>query len=201
MANLVSQMNRSLCSGHSTTGCCLGELNGGRAMNAVSVPSRHVCRKLLLGLVAGALSYVLLLWLHGPWEEVVAAVLIGSVVGISDLSLARILVGSIACATGWLLGSVLFGVWIELGLGAWLVAGAFLGAAFGAYRRWWMVIPAMLLGLVAGLLAEVSRYLTVLITALRGVDMQLLLLLSAGLLLNFVAALMAPALRRANAGS
>jgi hypothetical protein len=112
----------------------------------------------------------------------VAAVLIGSVVGISDLSPARILVGSIACATGWLLGSVLFGVWIELGLGAWLVAGAFLGAAFGAYRRWWMVIPAMLLGLVAGLLAEVSRYLTVLMTALRGVDMQFLLLLSAGLL-------------------
>lgn len=170
-------------------------------MNGVPVPSRHVCRKLLLGVVAGTISYVALLSLHGPWEEVVAAALIGSVVGIADLSPTRILVGSIACATGWLLGSVLFGVWIELGVGAWLVAGAFLGAAFGTYRKWWMVIPAMLFGLGAGLLAEVSRYLTVLVTPLRGFDMQLLLLLSAGLLLNVVAALMAPPFRRANAGS
>ncbi len=170
-------------------------------MNSVPLPTRHVCRKLLLGLVAGALSYVLLLWLHGPWEEIVAAALIGSVVGIADLSRTRILVGGIACATGWLLGSVLFGVWIELGVGAWLVAGGFLGAAFGAYRRWWMAIPAMLLGVVAGLLAEASRYLTVLVTSLRGLDMQLLLRLSAGLFLNIVAALMAPPFRRANAGS
>jgi hypothetical protein len=171
-------------------------------VNAVLAPSRHVCRKLLLGLVAGVVSYVLMLWLHGPWEEIIAATLIGSVVGIADLSPARIVVGSTACATGWLLGSMLFGVWMELGVGAWLIAGAFLGAAFGAYRRrWWMVIPAMLLGLVAGLIAESSRYLTVLVTPLRGFDMQLLLLLSAGLLLNMVAALIAPPFRRANAGS
>jgi hypothetical protein len=170
-------------------------------MNGVRLPPRHVCRKLLLGLVAGGLSYVLLLWLHGPWEEIVAAALIGSVVGIADLSATRILVGSIACSMGWLLGSILFGVWIELGLGAWLVAGAFLGAAFGACRRWWMALPAMLLGLVAGLVAEASRYLTVFMTTLRGVDMQLLLLLSAGLFLNAVATLMAPPIRRVNAGS
>jgi len=170
-------------------------------MNDFSVPSRHVCRKLVLGLVAGAISYVLMLSLHGPWEEIIAATLIGSVVGIADLSPARIVVGSTACATGWLLGSMLFGVWMELGVGAWLVAAAFLGAAFGAYRRWWMAIPAMLLGLVAGLIAELSRYLTVLVTSLRGVDMQLLLLLSAGLLLNVVAAIVAPPFRKANAGS
>jgi hypothetical protein len=162
---------------------------------------RHICRSLILGLVAGVGSYVLLVFLHGPWEEMVAAALIGSVVGIADLSPTRILIGSIACATGWLLGSVLFGVWIELGVGSWLVAGAFLGAAFGAYRRWWMVIPAMLLGFVAGLLAEVSRYLTVLVTSLRGLDMQLLLLLSAGVFLNLVAALMAPPSGELNAGS
>lgn len=89
-------------------------------MNGLYIPSRHVCRKLLLGLAAGALSYVLLLWLHGPWEEIVAAALIGSVVGIADLSPTCILVGSTACAAGWLLGSILFGVWIELGVGAWL---------------------------------------------------------------------------------
>lgn len=169
-------------------------------MNSVLSPTRHVSRKLVVGLAAGALSYVLLLWLHGPWEEIVAAALIGSVVGIADLSPMRILVGSIACAAGWLLGSILFGVWIELGVGAWLVAGAFLAAAFEASRRWWMAIPAMLLGLVAGLLAEVSRYLTVLVPPLRGVDMQLLLLLSAGLFLNIVAALMGPPFRRSNAG-
>jgi len=170
-------------------------------MKGVPIPSCHVWRKLLLGLVAGAISYVLLLWLHGPWEEIVAATLIGSVVGVAELSPGRILVGSVACATGWFLGSMLFGVWIELGVGAWLVAGAFLGAVFGACRKWWMAIPAMLLGLVAGLLAEASRYLTVLATPLRGLDMQLLLLLSAGLLLNLVAALMAPPFRRAHAGS
>ncbi len=168
-------------------------------MNGVPLPSRHVCRKLLLGLATGAFSYVLLLWLHGPWEEIIGAALIGSVVGIADLSSTRILVGSIACAAGWLLGSILFGVWIELGAGAWLVAGAFLGAAFGALRRWWVAIPAMLFGLVAGLLAEVSRYLTVFVTSLRGLDMQLLLLLSAGLFLNIVAALTAPPFRRGHA--
>jgi hypothetical protein len=170
-------------------------------MDDAAVPSRHFLRKLVLGLVAGAISYVFVFWLHGPWGEIVAAVLIGSVVGIADRSPARVLVGSTACAAGWLLGSFLFGVWIELGVGAWLIAGAFLGAAFGAERRWWMAIPAMLPGLVAGLVAEASRYLTVFVTALRGLDMQLLLLLSAGLLLNFVAALMAPPFRRVNAGS
>jgi len=170
-------------------------------MKAVPVPSRHVCRKLLLGIAAGVFSYVLLRWLHGPWEEVVAAALIGSVVGIADRSLRYTLVGCIACAGGWLLGSILFGVWIELGVGAWMVAGAFLGAAFGALRKWWIAIPATLLGLVGGVLAEVSRYLTVLVTPFRSVDMQLLLLLSAGLLLNAVAALVAPPFRKVDAGS
>ena len=171
------------------------------SVRPVPIPSRYLCRKLLLGLAVGALSYGLLLWLHGPWQEIIAAALIGSVVGIADLSLTRVLVGGIASAAGWLLGSLLFGVWIELGVGAWLIAGAFLGAAFGAYRRWWMAIPAMLLGLVAGLLAELSRYLTVFVSPLRGLDMQLLLLVSAGLFLNMVAALMAPPVRRPNAGS
>jgi hypothetical protein len=166
-------------------------------MSATPISARHVLRKLLLGPAAGAFSYVLLLWLHGPWEEAVAAALIGSVVGIADLSLRRILVGCIACTVGWLLGSILFGVWIELGMGAWLVAGAFLGAAFGAFRKWWVAILAFVSGLMAGLLAEISRYLTVFATPLRGLDMQLLMLLSAGLFLNVVAAVAAPPIRRA----
>jgi len=168
---------------------------------AVRISSRHVCRKLLIGLAAGVFSYILLLWLHGPWEEIVAAALIGSVVGIVDGSPKRTLVGSIACAAGWLLGSVVFGFWIELGVGAWVFAGAFLGGACGAFRRWWTTIPAMLLGLAAGLLAEMSRYLTVLVPSLRSLDMQLLLLLCAGLFLNTVAALVSPPLRGAYAGS
>ena len=169
-------------------------------MNGVSLPSRQVGRKLLLGFVSGMISYLLLLMLHGPWEEILAAILIGSVVGVVDLSPNRILMGSAACALGWWLGSMLFGVWIELGVGAWLIAVAFSGAVFGAGRRWWMAFPAPLLGLVAGLLAEASRFLTVLVTPLRGLDMQLLLLLSAGLLLNLAAALVAPPIRRAHAG-
>ena len=160
---------------------------------------RYLSRTLLLGAVAGAVSYLVLLPLHGPWEEIVAAVLIGSVLGISKLSYRRILVGSVACSAGWLVGSILFGVWIELGIGAWVLAGAFLGAAFGASRTWWAVIPGMLLGAVSGVVAEVSRYLTLLLTSLRGVDMQLLLLLSAGVFLPSVAALMA--LPRGKAGN
>jgi hypothetical protein len=170
-------------------------------MSGARVHCRHICRKLLLGLAAGAASYVLLLCLRGPWEESIAAFLIGSATGVADRSPARALVGSTACTTGWVLGTILFGAWIELGVGAWLVAGALLAAAFGAYRAWWMAIPATLAGLLAGLLAEASRYLTVLFSPLRGLDMQLLLLLSAGGLLNFVAALVAPPFRRADAGS
>ena len=164
-------------------------------MKDLSLTSRHIRYKLLLGLLAGGLSYVLLLWLHGPWEEIVAAVLVGSVVGVADLSPIRILMGSAACALGWFLGSMIFGVWMELGVGAWLIAGAFLGAAFGASRGWGTAISAMLLGLIAGLFAEASRFLTVLVAPLRSLDMQLLLLLSAGLLLNLVVALAAPPVR------
>jgi len=166
----------------------------------VPAPARHVSRKLLLGVLSGAIAYVLLLWLHGPWEEIIAALIIGSAIGIADLSPARIMVGSTACAAGWLFGSILFSVCIELGVGAWLFAGAFLGAAFGAYRRWWLKIPAILLGLIAGLLAEASRYLTVFVAPFRGIDMQLLLLLSAGLFLNTAAALIAAPIKRVNAG-
>jgi len=170
-------------------------------MRSRSVSGPRLGLGLLLGLSAGVVSYILLLWLHGPWEEIVAAALIGSVVGIADRSPQRVLVGSIACAAGWLLCSVLFGIWTELGVGAWMGAGALLGAAFGAYRAWWMTIPAMLLGLVAGLVAEASRYLTVFLSPLRGFDMQLLLLLSAGLFLTLVATVMAPPVKRADDGS
>lgn len=169
--------------------------------NSVPIRSRHLVRKLLLGTAVGALAYLVLLPMHGPWEGMVAAALVGSVVGIADLSVRRILVGSIACSVGWLIGSILFGVWIELGIGAWVLAGAFLGAAFGVARKWWTAIAGIFLGSIAGAVIEVSRYLTVLLPPLRGADMQLLLLLSAGMFLNLVGALVSPLPRRASAGS
>ena len=162
------------------------------------VTPRRLLHKLLLGLVAGAISYALLFWSHGPWQEIVAAALVGSVVGVVDRCPRRILVGSAACVTGWLVGTLLFGLWIELGIGAWLGAGAFLAGALAFYRRRWLILPGMLLGVLAGSVAESSRFLTVLATPLRNFDMQLLLLLSAGLFLNLVAGLLAPPLRRTN---
>lgn len=104
--------------------------------HSVSGRLRYVAFRLLLGLAGGVTSYFLLLWLHGPWEEIVAAVLIGCVVGIADRSLRRVLVGGVACAVGWLLCSFLFSYWIELGVGAWVGAGALLGAAFGELGGW-----------------------------------------------------------------
>jgi hypothetical protein len=58
------------------------------------------------------------------------------------------------------------------------------------------MLPAVVLGILAGSVAESSRFLTLFVTPLRGFDMQLLLLLSAGLFLNLVAGLLAPPLRR-----
>jgi hypothetical protein len=159
---------------------------------------RNAFSKVLIGALAGTLSYVLLLWLHGPWEEVLAAALIGSVVGIADRSPSRIFVGAAACTAGWVLASVVFSTWIELGIGAWLGAGAFLGAAFGLYRRWWVALITMSLGFAAGALAEAARYAPVFVAGLRAVDMQLLLLLTAGLLLSLVAAAAAPPVRRSH---
>jgi hypothetical protein len=140
-----------------------------------------------------------LLWLHGPWQEIVAAALIGSVVGVVDRCPRRILIGSTMCVAGWLAGTLIFGLWIELGIGAWLGAGAFLAGAFAFHRRRWLFFPALLLGILAGSVAEFSRFLTVLATPLRSFDMQLLLLLSAGLFLNLVAGLLAPPLGRTHA--
>jgi len=155
---------------------------------------RHLLRKAMLGVMAGLASYLLLLWLHNPWDEILAAASIGSVIGVADGSGKRALTGSIACAAGWLLGSLLFNFWIELGTGAWIVAGAFLAASSAQKRKWWVIVPALLLGSIAGLLAELARYLTLLSPRLRGFDMELLLLLAAGLLLNVVAAVFAPPL-------
>lgn len=157
---------------------------------------RMIAFKALTGSLAGALAYIALLWLHGPWEEVVAAALIGSIVGLADRSSPRILLGAAAGAVGWVAASLVFSIWIELGIGAWLGAGVLLGGVFGACRRWWVAIPAMFFGFVAGALVEASRSLPVALAALRGVDIQLLVLVSAGLFLNLAAASFAPPIGR-----
>ena len=153
----------------------------------------------LAGALAGILSYAVIAPLHSSWWEIVGALLIGLVPGLVQRSARRALLGSAACAAGWLLGAVAFGIWMDLGMGAWLLAGAFLGAAAGVFS---FSVPRAIagaaLGLLAGLLGEISRYATLAVHGLRTADMQLLLLVSAGVLLNAAAALvMRRAARRA----
>ncbi len=81
--------------------------------HSVSGRLRYVTVRLLLGLAAGTTSYFLLLWLYGPWEGIVAAALIGCVVGVAYRSLQRVLVEGAAYAAGWLLCSLLLSFWIE----------------------------------------------------------------------------------------
>lgn len=82
---------------------------------------------------------------------------------------------------------------MDLGVGAWLFAGAALGFAASQtsprHLRPWI---GLAVGLVAGALAEAARYVAVVVESWHGVDMQLLLLLAAGLLLGAATALMAP---------
>lgn len=148
--------------------------------------------RVLIGAAAGAVSYAALLWLHGPWEEAFAAALIGAAAGAAEKSAFRIALAAAACSAGWLAATFVFSVWIELGIGSWLGAGACLGFALAARRGWQAASGAALTGLLAGTAAEALRFLPIFVEGLRGVDMQLLLLVSAGLLLNAAAAVFAP---------
>jgi hypothetical protein len=146
-----------------------------------------------LGALVGLAAYGLVLPLHSPWEEAVAAALLGGVSPSLDGSLRRVWLGVGSCLAGWLAGTVVFGLWLDIGIGAWIVAGAFLGAAAGAFDGLsWRVVPGLVLGTVAGALAEASRFLPVFFEPLRGVDMQQLLLVGAGLLLACATACVAP---------
>jgi len=155
--------------------------------------SRRIWAKALAGGVAGLASYLLLLPIHSPWEEALAASLIGGAPGLVDGEPRRSWRGGCACLTGWLMGSLLFGLRLELGIGAWILAGGLLAAMTAAFDGpTWRMVPALLLGALAGLAAEASRYLTLVSAAMRDVDMQLLVLTLAGLTLGAVAALVAP---------
>lgn len=153
--------------------------------------------KIILGALAGTISYVIVSSLQNPWSGVIGALLIGLVPGIVDHSLPRAGFGALACGGGWLAGSLCFGVWMDFGIGAWVVAGAFLGAAAGLCSA--SISRAgigTLLGLFAGAIGELSRFATVLVRQLRGVDMELILLLCVGGLLNGAVALLTPSVGR-----
>jgi hypothetical protein len=134
--------------------------------------------RIILGALAGVLSYLIVAPLLSPWAEVMGALLIGCVPGLADRSLRRAGIGAIFCAGGWLAGSLVFGVWMDIGVGAWLFAGLFLGAVTGWFSSSWArAAIGMVLGLLGGAIGEMSRYATVLVEQLRSVDMQLILLL------------------------
>lgn len=158
---------------------------------------KHWSGMISLGMLAGAISYGIVARLQSPWSEVIAAFLIGAVPGGATRSARRALIDSVVCAGGWLLGSLAFGVWMDAGVGAWLFAGALFGLLAGCHRRLWTrAVAGLVLGFLGGALAEFSRFIPVLFAPLRGVDMQLLLLVCAGAMLSGVSALVAtPALR------
>lgn len=159
-------------------------------------PQRHVIAKTIAGGMTGLIVFFPLLALQTDWEDVIAAAAIGAVAGLVDRSPRTVWLCALACASGWLVGSAVFGIWIEMGAGAWILAGAFLGAASGFLGgSAWRAGLGFLLGLVAGLVAEVSRYLTLLAEPLRTWDMHFILLVMAGLLLNLVAAGVGPSTR------
>jgi len=154
--------------------------------------SRRFLKKILLGGIAGIVAYFILILIQSPWEDILAALLTGSIMGIIDRKRVLILLGALSCSLGWLLGNLLFGIVLELGLGAWICAGASLGLISGLFGgSLWRGILGLFLGALAGLLAETSRYLTVFSEGLRLMDMQLILLVMAGTLLPFAAALVA----------
>ena len=143
-----------------------------------------------LGLLAGLFCYLALVPFETPWAEALAAGVIGAAAGAAARHPKTALAGAAACGLGWAVGAFVFSSVVQLGIGMWLPAGACLGGVGGLLRGSWRRLLAGLgLGLVAGLGAELARFLPVLVEPLRAFDMQLMVLLLAGLLLPVAAAL------------
>jgi hypothetical protein len=158
-------------------------------------------KSFLFGGCAGALAYLVVMPLHSPLEEAVAAALIGCVPALVRRSPHLASLGAAACVSGWAAGTIVFGSWIELGIGAWSIAGASLGLTCGLQRGSYLSSAVGLGGgLIAGLAAELSRYLTVAIPSIRLWDMQLILLVTSGALVSLTATLVLPG-QAARAGS
>ena len=146
--------------------------------------------------MAGLFSYLVLLFIRSPVEEIIAAFFIGLVPGVIDRKGFLTFLYALASAAGWMAGLLFFGIVFELGLGAWIMAGASLGFICGfAYGSFLRGAAGFLWGALAGLLAEASRYITILSQELRLLDMQLILLLMAGTLLPLATAIVSKSRR------
>jgi hypothetical protein len=159
--------------------------------------SKSLLRNEFFGLIAGLIAYMMLLILNSPWEESVAACLIGSVPGIVDGKKNFLSIGATTSLLGWFIGTFVFDIFLGIGAGAWICAGASVGLISGIFRgSLWRGISGFFLGAIAGLLIEASRFLPVLFKVLRFMDMQFILLGVAGILLPLVAAVVKPEKRK-----
>ncbi len=142
------------------------------------------------GGLAGLLSYALLLPVRGPWRQVIAALLIGAACGWFAGRRFGAATGAVSAAAGWIAGTLLFGLWADVGLGAWTVCGLSLGLAFGiASRSPWRAVVGAVAGFLGGAIAEIARYAGVFFEPLRLTDVDLLVLVCAGLAFSGVTAL------------
>ncbi len=158
---------------------------------------KHFFQKISLGAMTGLFSYLVLLIIRSPVEEIIAAFFIGLVPGIIDRQGFLTFLYALACAAGWMAGLLFFGIFLELGLGAWIMAGASLGFICGfTHGSFLRGTAGFLCGALAGLLAEASRYVTILSQDLRLLDMQLILLLMAGTLLPLATAIVSKSQRK-----
>jgi hypothetical protein len=150
--------------------------------------SKRLLKKAIWGAIGALLSYALLTFIQSPWEEVIPAIVIGAAPGLVDRNKSGALIGALAASIGWLVGAYVSGIILELGLGAWILAGASLGLALGiASRSVLRSLAGLFLGVLAGFLAEAARYISLVWERCRTVDMQLLVLIVAGILLPLVA--------------
>jgi hypothetical protein len=152
------------------------------------IKSKDIALKALLGGVSGFFGFLIISLFDNPWEEIIVAALIGSVAGVVDKSKAKTISGILFCSVGLFFGlllSIYFGEQLNLPLGAWGVAGFFLGLNFGIYDRSILrTIFGFILGLVAGLLAESFEFLPIFFDAIKFADRQMIALISAGFFIN-----------------
>jgi hypothetical protein len=152
----------------------------------------NISLKTILGAISGFVGFLVVALINSPWEELIVAALIGSVAGLVDKSKLKIMIGILSCAGGLFLGlllTIVLGERLSLPLGAWGVAGAFLGMTFGIYDRSILrAIFGFILGFFGGLIAEASQFLLISIESLKLTDRQLIILISSGIFINLFTA-------------
>jgi|GEM_PF-3173888 len=138
------------------------------------VKNRKIFFKVILwGAVAGIIAYLILAFIHSPWEESLAALFIGTVIGAVEKKKSLVLIGLFSCVLGWFVGMYFVGVLFEIGLGAWAFAGAAFGLASSlASSSFFRSLFGFILGFFAGLIAEASRYLFVLGAGIRATQLR-----------------------------